>query len=82
VITVEDTGIGISEEDLPHIFERFYMGDTSLTREKNQLGLGLSIAKTIVERHGGKIWAESKLGKGSVFKFTIPKKSIKRKKNK
>lgn len=77
VVSIKDTGIGISEKDLPHIFERFYMGDTSLTREKDQLGLGLSIAKSIVERHGGKIWADSKLGKGSVFSFTIPKQPIK-----
>jgi PAS domain S-box-containing protein len=77
LISVKDTGIGISAKDLPHIFKRFYMGDTSLTREKDQLGLGLSIAKSIVERHGGMIWAESKVGKGSKFSFTIPKQPTK-----
>ena len=75
MVSVTDTGEGISMKDLPHIFDRFYMGDTSLTRERDQMGLGLSIAKSIIERHGGKIWAESKVGKGSVFNFTIPKQS-------
>lgn len=70
---VADTGVGIKKDELPFIFERFYMGDTSLTREKDQLGFGLSIAKSIVERHGGKIWAESKVGNGSKFHFTLPK---------
>jgi PAS domain S-box-containing protein len=72
-ISVEDKGIGIPEEHIPHIFERFYMGDTSLTRDRDKLGFGLPIAKAIVERHGGKIWVESELGKGSTFYFTIPK---------
>jgi PAS domain S-box-containing protein len=76
-VSIKDKGIGISKKDLPHVFKRFYMGDTSLTREKDQLGLGLSIAKSIVERHGGKIWAESKIGKGSLFSFTIPKQPVK-----
>ena len=81
-VSVVDNGLGIAKKDLPHIFERFYMGDTSLTREKDQLGLGLSIAKSIVERHGGRIWAESKLGKGSTFNFMIPKAPNKNKKEK
>jgi PAS domain S-box-containing protein len=81
MVEVKDEGIGISKKDLPNIFERFYMGDTSLTRERDQLGLGLSIARSIVEQHGGTIWAESELGKGSVFRFTIPKR-IQRVKNK
>jgi PAS domain S-box-containing protein len=72
-VSVADTGVGIKKEELPFIFERFYMGDTSLTREKDQLGFGLSIAESIVERHGGKIWAESRVGKGSKFHFTLPK---------
>jgi PAS domain S-box-containing protein len=72
-VLVKDTGIGIPKEDIPHIFERFYMGDTSLTRDRDKLGFGLPIAKAIVERHGGKIWVESELGKGSNFYFTIPK---------
>jgi PAS domain S-box-containing protein len=80
IIVVKDNGIGITKIDLPHIFERFYMGDTSLTREKDQLGLGLSIVKSIVERHGGTIQVESDLGKGSVFTVTLPKKPKNKKK--
>lgn len=78
MVSIEDSGVGISNKDLPHIFDRFYMGDTSLTRERDQLGLGLSITKAIVEGHGGKIWAESEVGKGSTITFSIPKKLIKK----
>jgi two-component system phosphate regulon sensor histidine kinase PhoR len=67
---VEDTGIGISEEDLPRIFERFYKTDRA--RSSGGTGLGLAIARHTVETHGGKIWAESEAGKGSRFCFTIP----------
>ncbi len=69
LISVSDTGPGIAAEQLPRVFDRFWQA-----KETKQLGsgLGLSIAKGIVEAHGGKIWAESKLGKGSRFCFTIP----------
>ena len=67
---VEDTGIGISEEDLPRIFERFYKTDRA--RSSGGTGLGLAIARHTVETHKGKIWAESEEGKGSRFCFTIP----------
>ena len=67
---VRDTGIGIPEEDVPRIFERFYRVDKS--RSGSGTGLGLSIAKHIVEAHGGKIWAESVEGRGSTIYFTIP----------
>ncbi len=71
--TVTDTGIGIAEKDLEKIFERFYLVDSSLTRRYKGIGLGLSIAKGIVETHNGKIWAESKgLGKGSTFHVVLP----------
>ncbi len=70
-IYVRDSGEGISEEDLPHIFERSYRADRSRTPEKSGTGLGLAIAKSIVERHGGRIWCESRLGEGSRFFITI-----------
>jgi signal transduction histidine kinase len=69
VLRVTDTGMGISEEDLPHIFERFFRGDKSRQRENftSGSGLGLSICKSIVLAHGGKIEVESSTGKGAVF---------------
>ncbi|WP_419880838.1 sensor histidine kinase [Peribacillus sp. B-H-3] len=71
-ISVADTGAGISAEDLPLIFERFYRGDKARTREFEGTGLGLSIAKWIIEAHGGKIRAVSALGKGSEFLLQLP----------
>jgi len=67
-VTVKDTGSGISEEDMPHIWERYYKGKHSETGT----GLGLFICKFIIESHGGKIWAESEVGKGTAFMFTLP----------
>jgi len=69
---VTDNGSGISEADLPHIFERFYRGEKSRSRDYGGAGLGLVICKQIIEAHGGRIWAESFHGKGSVFYFTLP----------
>jgi len=69
-VTVRDTGSGISEEDMPHIWERFYKGKHSETGT----GLGLFICKFIIESHGGRIWAESEVGKGTAFMFTLPLK--------
>ncbi len=71
-ISVADTGEGIPPEDLPMIFERFYRVDKSRTRATGGSGLGLTIAKRIVEAHGGTIEATSQLGKGSTFTFSIP----------
>ena len=71
-ISVTDTGEGIPAEDLPNIFERFYRVDKSRTRTTGGSGLGLTIAKRLVEAHGGKIKAQSEVGKGSCFSFTIP----------
>jgi two-component system phosphate regulon sensor histidine kinase PhoR len=67
---VSDTGVGIAAEDLPRIFERFYKVDRS--RATSGTGLGLAIARHLVEAHAGRIWAESEVGKGSTFYFTIP----------
>lgn len=71
-VIVIDTGEGIPAEDLPNIFERFYRADRSRTRATGGSGLGLTIAKRLVEAHGGKIEAQSEPGKGSRFSFTVP----------
>jgi signal transduction histidine kinase len=72
LVSVSDTGPGLSEADQEKIFEEFHQVDSSSTRKKGGTGLGLSIAKKIVEMHGGRIWVESTLGKGSTFWFTLP----------
>lgn len=72
VIEVEDTGIGISSEDLPAIFERFYRADLSRGRHTGGTGLGLTILKETAERCGWQIKAESQLGKGSIFRIAMP----------
>ncbi len=71
-VSVTDTGEGISAADLPNIFERFYRVDKSRTRSTGGSGLGLTIAKRLVEAHGGKISVKSEPGKGSTFIFTLP----------
>jgi len=71
-VTVSDTGEGIPAEDLPHIFERFYRVDKSRARATGGSGLGLTIAKRLVEAHGGTIVVKSTLGEGSRFSFTLP----------
>jgi len=71
-ISVGDTGEGIPAEDLPNVFERFYRVDKSRTRATGGTGLGLTIAKRIVEAHGGEIQVQSELGKGSSFAFSLP----------
>lgn len=70
---VEDNGIGIEKEKLPHIWERFYQADTS--RSEKGSGLGLAMAKWIVEAHGGTISAKSIYGKGTNFTFSFPVKN-------
>ncbi len=72
-VQVRDTGPGIPPEDLPHIFERFWRGDRSRSRQTGGTGLGLAIAKKWVEAHGGRIWAESPPGSGAIFTFYIPR---------
>lgn len=71
-VTVSDTGEGIREEDLPHIFERFYRSEKSRNRGKGGAGLGLAIARGIVQAHAGDIEVESKIGQGTQFTFYIP----------
>jgi CheY-like chemotaxis protein len=73
-VYVSDTGEGIYPEERDKIFEEFYRIGDSLTGRPKGSGLGLSISKKIIEAHGGRIWAESQLGKGSTFYFTLPKK--------
>jgi two-component system phosphate regulon sensor histidine kinase PhoR len=72
VVQVKDTGAGIAEEQIPNIFDTFRQLDGSSTRRWGGLGIGLAIARHIVELHGGRIWVESKRGEGSTFAFTIP----------
>jgi len=71
-INVSDTGSGINPEDLPYIFDHLYKADKSRRRGYSGSGLGLAIVKQIVETHGGKVWVDSELGKGSNFYFTLP----------
>jgi two-component system sensor histidine kinase BaeS len=72
-VRVSDTGEGISESDLPHIFERFYRADNARAADSGGAGLGLSIVRAIVRDHGGEVFAESRLGTGTVIGFTLPK---------
>ncbi|GAB4116631.1 MAG: ATP-binding protein [Roseiflexaceae bacterium] len=72
MVSITDQGIGIAEEDLPRIWERFYRVDNSNTRRIGGTGLGLSIVRSLVELHGGRVWATSQVNKGSTFTCTFP----------
>lgn len=72
LLSVKDTGIGIREHDLPKLFKTFSQIDSGKFQRRQGTGLGLAISKRIVEQHGGSIWAESKIGAGSIFKFSLP----------
>jgi signal transduction histidine kinase len=72
IITVADTGAGISAEQLPHIFDKFFQADNQAQAATKGTGLGLAIAKEIVEAHGGNIAVESRVGEGTTFVVTLP----------
>ena len=73
-VEIADSGEGIAPVDLPHIFEPFYRSDRSRVRDGSGAGLGLAIARGIVEAHGGRIEAASEIGRGSRFRFTLPRR--------
>jgi two-component system sensor histidine kinase BaeS len=77
IIEVRDTGEGIAALDLPHIFDRFYRADRARAADSGGAGLGLTIARKIVEAHSGTIEAESELGQGSIFRVCIPQIPVK-----
>jgi PAS domain S-box-containing protein len=73
---INDTGIGISPVDQPRLFEKFYRGAQQGSKEQRGTGLGLAIVKSIAERHGGQVWVESQLGKGSTFYLAVPIRQV------
>jgi signal transduction histidine kinase/CheY-like chemotaxis protein len=75
IVSIIDTGMGIAPEDQPKVFEKFKQVGDTLTNKPKGTGLGLTISKEIVEHHGGRIWVESEMGKGSTFSFALPIKS-------
>ncbi len=72
LISISDTGIGIAESELPHLFEMYTQAGDTIAEKPQGSGLGLAICREIIEYHGGRIWVESKLGEGSTFSFTLP----------
>jgi len=77
-VSVRDTGIGVAPEDQERIFERFFRADHPAVQDVPGTGLGLCIVQSLVEMHGGRVWVESELGKGSTFTFTLPIAEIRR----
>jgi two-component system phosphate regulon sensor histidine kinase PhoR len=75
-VMIKDNGIGIPKEDLSRIFERFYRVDKGRSQELSGTGLGLSIVKHIIQAHGGRVWADSKLGEGSTFYIALPRTTL------
>lgn len=73
ITSVRDQGLGIAREEQTQVFDRFYQSGNSLTRQHTGLGLGLAVAKVLVEAHHGRIWVESAPNQGSVFHFTLPR---------
>jgi two-component system sensor histidine kinase VicK len=76
-VAVKDTGVGIPKEQASRVFSKFFRGSNVVKLDTEGTGLGLYITKNIIEKHGGKIWFESKEGKGTTFYFTLPFKSPK-----
>jgi signal transduction histidine kinase len=72
-VSIADTGIGIPDADLPHIFEEFYRAENARAIERDGTGLGLAFAKQVIERHGGRIWAQANPNGGATFTFTLPR---------
>jgi signal transduction histidine kinase len=77
-VEVKDTGVGIPEEDLAQLFERFYRVDKDRSRATGGSGLGLAISRQIVEMHGGELSVESEVGEGSTFRMRLPKAPLSR----
>ncbi|MFD2115659.1 sensor histidine kinase [Paenibacillus yanchengensis] len=75
-VSITDNGAGISQEELPHVFDQFYRTEKSRSRSFGGAGLGLAICKKVIENHGGRIWAESVLDVGTTFCFTLPISSL------
>ena len=71
-VDIQDTGIGISDADLPYVFEKFYRAQMEAVSDIEGNGLGLAIVKSVVEQHGGHVSVESEVGKGACFTFTLP----------
>jgi two-component system sensor histidine kinase VicK len=74
-VSITDTGIGVPEADLTRVFEEFYRADNARAVERDGTGLGLAFAKQVVERHGGRIWAQRNADCGTTFVFTLPKEA-------
>jgi signal transduction histidine kinase len=72
-VQIKDSGIGIAEEDIPHLFQKFYRVDNSMTRTVGGTGLGLFICKKIIELYNGRIWVDSRAGQGSTFFINLPR---------
>jgi signal transduction histidine kinase len=72
LLSVRDTGPGMSSADQAKLFQGFQQADNAITKKKGGTGLGLAISKRIIEMHGGRIWVESQPGQGSTFTFTLP----------